>query len=369
MVKTKASLLAVATFLFAGCSAGSRLVTLQVQSLELSPGAQARTLSLALQGRTLVAVYSDSVTTTLQSVELPAGARLPSRAPAPSIIDKVDVAPPLSPTFGAHVLAVSGGTASVLYLDRRGVDRQVLKLASRQLGTRQWLLDIIEPAGDPVAILPDASGRVRVLWADATLRSMSFPNGPAELIAPFTLGGRASAAGPGTFTAFNSRDDILTLFQWDGTAWRQRNIPSIGPLHASVLTSTGRLAVLSWDPDSRRVRLLEEAIAEGSTGISRATVTLSQQTSHVALLSAPEKPGFIALYDEARNLGAGRLRYDLSLIAPGLSLGAGGARYRKAVLLSGDEPVRDFAAVIDGRALYVLVQQGSLKLFRVSLSG
>jgi hypothetical protein len=369
MVKTKASLLAVAAFIFSGCTAGTRLVPLQVQSLELSRGVEARTLSLALQGRTLVAVYADSVTTTLQSVELPAAPRLPPLAPAPSIIDKVDVAPPLSPTFGAHVLAASGGTVSVLYLDRRGADRQVLKLASRQLGTRQWLLDIIEPAGDPVAILPDALGRVRVLWADTTLRCVSFPNGQVELIAPFTLGGRASAAGPGTFTVFNARDDVLTAFRWDGTAWRQRLIPSVGQLHASALTSAGRLAVLSWDPDSRRVRLLENALAEGPTALSRATVTLSEQTLHVALLSASERPGFLALYDEARNLGAGRLRYELSLIAPGHSLGAGGARYRKAVLLSGDQPIRDFAAVTDGRALYVLVQQGSLKLLRVSLYG
>jgi hypothetical protein len=368
MVKTKASLLALVTLLFAGCAAGGRLVQLPVQSLVLSRGAQPRTLSLALQGRTLVAVYSDSVTTTLQSIEMPTGARLPPLAPAPSIIDKVDVAPPLSPTFGAHSLAVNDGTVAVLYLDRRGVDRQVLKLASRQLGSRQWLLEIIEPAGDPIAVLPDAAGNVRVLWASAILRSMPFPNGPVESLAPFTLEGRASTAGPGAFTAFDAGSKSLASFRSNATAWQQRLIPGAGPLHASTLTSAGRLAVLCWDPDARRLRLLEEKGTEGSASISRETVTLSEQTSQVALLALPEDRGFLALYDEARNLGSGRLRFDVCLIAPGLSLGTGGARYRKAVLLSGDEPVQGLAAVSDGRALYVMVQQGSLRILRVPLS-
>jgi hypothetical protein len=74
------------------------------------------------------------------------------------------------------------------------------------------------------------------------------------------------------------------------------------------------------------------------------------------------------LFDEERQLGGIRAQYQLSVIAPGTLLGAIGARYRKAALLSGTEPIETFAAVEAQDALYVLVLQGGLKLLRVGLA-
>ena len=58
----------------------------------------------------------------------------------------------------------------------------------------------------------------------------------------------------------------------------------------------------------------------------------------------------------------------MSLIAPGFLLGGWGGRYRKAVVTSGESPIDGLAAVRTPDALYVLVSQGDLKLFRIPLA-
>ena len=85
--------------------------------------------------------------------------------PAPLLLDKVDAAPPLSPTFGEHAAAAAGGVFGVLYIDREREDKSVLKLAIGAPGAAEWRMDILEPFGRPVALLPSPDGRFGSLWA------------------------------------------------------------------------------------------------------------------------------------------------------------------------------------------------------------
>ena len=114
MVKTTSlstlMLLAALTIMLGGCAARGPFARVTPESLVLSRGPASSFLSLAELSGTLYAVYADRATTTLDLVEIPGGPHLPATAPAPEVIDKVDVVPPLSPAFGDHVLSVAGGT-------------------------------------------------------------------------------------------------------------------------------------------------------------------------------------------------------------------------------------------------------------------
>jgi hypothetical protein len=124
--------------------------------------------------------------------------------------------------------------------------------------------------------------------------------------------------------------------------------------------------VLTWDAKASRLVLLEEG--PDSERFARTTVTLSEDTNAVALLPSRVPSTHMFVFDEARQLGGSHVQYALSAIAPGTLLGAPGQRYRKATLLSGDEPIEGFAALEAHGALYVLALQGSLKLLRVALN-
>jgi hypothetical protein len=97
-------------------------------------------------------------------------------------------------------------------------------------------------------------------------------------------------------------------------------------------------------------------------------VTLANNTQSVALLPGRAPSTYLFLFDESRPQGVGIVAHQVSIIAPGPMLGALGGRYRKAVLCSGERPVESLSAVVVGNALYVLVQQGDLTLFRVALA-
>src|SRR5271169_639692 len=129
MVKTKATLLLVSVALLACCSERQQGFLLHPELMPIPGNSHGRFVSLAAAGTNLVAAFSERETTTLKFMRLPLGPHLPSEAPAAAIVDKIDVSPPLSPIFGAHVLSMHGDTVNILYLDRESEDRSILKLA------------------------------------------------------------------------------------------------------------------------------------------------------------------------------------------------------------------------------------------------
>jgi hypothetical protein len=367
MVKTKSVLSIALVVLLAGCAAGNRPLSARPETLVIPARVPGRFLSLALAGDALIAVFSDRESTTLKMLQIPIGDHLPPEAPSAAVIDKIDTTPPLSPAFGEHVLAVQNATASVLYPVREGEDKTVLKLAWKPLDASQWRFDVVEPAGHPVAILPGDKGSLSVFWAAGSLLTRSYPDGAAvqTLRSPFEIIDRASVFAPSGFTAYDGESHSLLALgvNDDGSI---RTVSGAGPVHSSLLTSDGRLAVLTWDASTRRLYLLEGE--PGASRGSRTTVTLCDGTATVALLPVRERSRYLFLFDEERRRGGGgRVQHDLSLIAPAHVLGALGSRYRKTVLLSGDERIEGFAALEARNALYILANQGKLSLLRVGL--
>ena len=262
-----------------------------------------------------------------------------------------------------HVLSVSGSRASVLYLDREA-DGAVLKLATRDVTAARWNLDVVEPVGEPVAVIQGPTGPGAVFWAAGDLLSRDTATGsPTVRFSPFTLSGRPSLLGSSGFTAYDARSRALLQVRVPGDV---RTIAVPGATHSSILTSDGRLAVLSWDGQTRRLLLFEER--GGSSSFDRSTVTLSEDTGTVVLLPGRGPSRYMFLFDEARRQGAGKVTHDLSLIAPAGMLGRSGQRYLKAILMSGPRPIPGFAAVETADALYVLAVQGNLRLLRVALA-
>jgi hypothetical protein len=340
----------------------------KAESLVLLHGPAAPILSLAYSEGSLYAVYADRAATTLDLVKLPDGPHLPSAAPAPELIDKVDVVPPLSPAFGEHVLSVAGGSAAVLYLDRVNDAKNVLKLATRKLGESQWNLDILEPAGDPLSLDPDSGRGFGAAWSPGILSYRAAGAQVAAAVPPiaFKLGGRASADGAGGFTAFDSLTSRLLCLRWTGTGFSIQVVPGGSPVQASLRSASGRLRVVSWDAKARRLILHQESAPGGA--FSSTVVTLCDGTGTVALLPGQTDANPMVLFDEIRPLGAGRTVSQVSLIASGSLLGTRGTRYRKAVLSSGGANIEGFAAARTPDALYVLLSQGELKLLRIPLT-
>src|SRR5271157_1117950 len=173
MVKPRAhfTILALAACALAasGCAVRGPFVKVTTESLVVSRGPAAPFLSLARSPGALYAVFADRSTTTLDLLELPEGPHLPSSSPAPQVIDKVDIAPPLSSAFGEHLLSIASGSAAVLYLDRATDVKSVLKLATRKLGEAQWNLDVLEPSGDPLLLDSDEAGRFGAAWSSSML--------------------------------------------------------------------------------------------------------------------------------------------------------------------------------------------------------
>ncbi|MGO9309600.1 MAG: hypothetical protein ACLQDL_11330 [Spirochaetia bacterium] len=351
-----------------GCALRGPFVKVNTESLLVSHGPAAQFLSLASSAGSLYAIFADRSTTTLDLVTVPEGPHLPSAPPPVEVIDKVDVAPPLSPAFGEHLLSVAGGSAAVLYLDRATDVRNVLKLATRKLGETQWNLDVLEPPGDPLLLAPDEAGGFGVAWSSGSLSYRPAGAQAAASVQPlaFKLEGHARPDGAGGFTAFDSLTSQLLALRWTGSGFSTQVIVGGSPVQASLRSSAGLLSVISWDAQSRRLLLHQEKAPGGA--FSSATVTVCDGTETVALLRGRTDATFIVLFDEVRSLGAGRTVSELSLIAPGTLLGGRGTRYRKAILASGDSLIDGFAAARTPDALYLLVSQGDLRLLRIPLT-
>jgi hypothetical protein len=371
MVKSKTHfailLLAICSLASLGCSLRSPFVDVKSESLLLSNGPAAPFLSLVDFQGALYAVFANRSTTTLDMVVLPEGPHLPSVAPAAEVIDKVDIAPPMSSAFGEHVLCVAGGSASVLYLDRRSDVKSVLKLATRKLAEKQWYLDLLEPVGDPLQLDFDDRGGLGATWSSGILmhRPPAQSNATAQPIA-FKLEGRTCPDGSGGFTAFDSLTSQLLALHWRGSGFSVQTIPGGTPVQACLRSIGGLLRVVAWEPKVRTLVLHRETASGGV--FSSSTVTLCDGTQTIALLPGQSDETFLVIFDEVRSLGAGKTVSQVSLIAPGSLLGAWGTRYRKTVLCSGNSCIDGFAAVRTADALYVLVSQGNLRLMRIPLA-
>lgn len=372
MVKTRTLpfqlLLAALTLISGGCAARGPFTRVTTESLVLSHAPAAPFLSLAQLSGTLYAVYADRATTTLDLVEIPTGPHLPPAAPAPEVIDKVDVVAPLAPAFGEHVLSVGRQGAAVLYRDRETDVKTVLKLAARSLDQKQWLLEVLEPAGDPLALFPEEGGGFDAAWSFGLLsyRPVGRSTTQGTPVLPFSILGQPSPDGAGAFTAFDSLTSSLLFLRWAETGFVKRVIEGGTPVHASLRSDSGRLKVVTWDARTRRLVLHQEA-APGGT-ITSATVTLCDGTKRLALLPGLSDSTVLVVFDETQPVGAGKTDYRVSLIAPGSLLGVRGTGYRKAVVTSGDAPLTGFAATRTADALYIVVSQGDLRLLRVPLS-
>ncbi len=372
MVKTRAHFTTLVLAAFAlvatGCGVRGPFLKVKAESLVVSRGPAAPFLSLARSPGSLYAVFADRSTTTLDMLVLPEGPHLPSVSPATEVIDKVDVAPPLSPAFGEHLFSIAGGSAAVLYLDRATDVKNVLKLATRKLSEAQWNLDVLEPSGDPLLLDSDEAGGFGAAWSSSMLSYRPAGSQVSASVPPvaFKLEGRPCPDGAGGFTAFDSLTSQLIAARWTGSGFSTQVVPGGGPVQASLRSAAGLLRVVSWDAKARRL-VLHKQNASGGV-FSSETVTVCDGTEEVALLPGQTDATFLVLFDQVLSLGAGKTSSQLSLIAPGPILGARGTRYRKAVLCSGDSNIGGFAAVRTSDALYVLVSQGDLKLLRIALT-
>jgi hypothetical protein len=372
MVKTRSlsfsTILAAFAAILSGCAVRGPFAHVTPESIVLSRGPSAPFLSIAEHSGILSAVYADRATATIDLIEIPGGPNLPSTAPDPVVIDKVDVVAPLSPAFGEHVLAVAAGTTAVLYLDRETDVKNVLKLASRSAGQQQWNLEILEPAGDPLALVPDREGGFDAAWCSGLLsyRPVGYGGTPGVPELPFRVQGRPSPDGTDGFTAFDTLTSSLLFVRWTGTGFTKQVIDGGTPVQASLRTAAGRLKVVTWDARARRI-ILHQETAPGAK-LSTATVTLCDGTKQLALLPGDSESTVIVVYDETHAAGGGKTVYEVSLIAPGSLLGGWGSRYRKEVVTSGETLIDGLAATRTPDALYVLVSQGGLRLFRIPLS-
>ena len=283
------------------------------------------------------------------------------------IIDKVDISTPLPATFGEHVLAADGNAVRVLYLDRESDAKLVLKAASLPRDASQWDLDIMDPPGDPLAILTDERGAVEAFWAAGGMKSRALSGiGPTSDVLPaFDLFHRPSTSGPHAFTAYGRVQRALFAVRHGAQGSSATVVPGAGAVHASLERSDGTLSVLSWDEAARRLILQEQKSPE--TAFTTTTVTLCDGTGSVAILPGSSASSYLILFDETRLSGGGATVSQLSLLAPGSLIGAGRTRYRKAVIASGESPILGFAATRVADALYVIVVQGALKLYRIAL--
>ena len=362
-----ASALLLAVFAMAGCGLRGGALDLKPSSLAVAPRPAGAYLSMAVDAGRIHALYTDPAATTLDLVTLPQnGGALPSTPPAVEVIDKLDVAAPLAPFFGEHLMAAQDGTVGILYRDRETDTKTVLKLAWKGDGESAWNLDVLDPAGDPLCLTPDAKGGFSAAWTSGVI-SRRNPAGAAGLTVPpisLSLVGRPQPTGAEGFTAYDATTSSLLDFEWNGAGYSAQPVPDGGPVHGSLRTPSGRLEIASYDPARRRLLLHEQKGSDG--GFSTQTITVCDGTSQVVLLPGRGDSSLV-IFDETRLGGTGRIVSQLSVLGPGSVLGGRGARYRKGVLSVGDARIEGFAAARTEDSLYVLLSQGSVRLLRIPL--
>ena len=113
MVKTRTIAFILCAASLAGCGLSNRSERAHPRELVLARGRLGRTVSLVRTAQALVAVYSDMETTCLDAVEIPLSDALPAQAPAPEMIDRIALIPPLPQSFGEHTAYARGNDISV----------------------------------------------------------------------------------------------------------------------------------------------------------------------------------------------------------------------------------------------------------------
>ncbi len=366
MVKRTLYVLAAALVAAAGWGLGAHDNTrIEVAAMDF-PGIRPAPFGCLLRrAGAVTVVYADRNTTSIRVVEVPAGGDLPAEAPKAVFIDKVDIVQPLGGSFGLHASAVVDGRLRLLYLDREKEDRQLLKLVTED--AKGWRLELVEPVGPPVAVLAASDGKPVDVWApdsllmrasaeDRVLRERFVPRGQAVLL--------DSGDGPGP-TGFGCWDDasgeLVVVRTGPEGAWIS-TVPGAGAVCALAETPDGNLAVATWDPESRRILLLERD--EEKAPLKRTTVTAGDGTNGLFLTWTPS--GWLFIYDELRPAPLGRWVWELCMLSPE-PRAVGRPRYRRSVLSSDSRQLTGFRALRDGESLFVLEIRDELRLLKIAV--
>jgi hypothetical protein len=363
MVKRTLCALAAAIAAAAGWGLGAHESPLIVPAVMAFPGVRpAPFASLLRRGASLTVVYADRDTTSLRAVDVPVAGALPAEAPKAVFVDKVDIVPPLGGSFGLHAAAVADGRLLLLYLDREKDDRQLLKRVTEDAGG--WRLELVEPFGPPVAVLAGADGGPMDVWApgslllrsaavDRVLRARCVPRGQAMPINPGPEGG------PPGFGCWDDASGELVIVRTGPEGVQSFSVPGAGPVSAPAESPDRSLAVVTWDPASRRILLLERDAAGGS--FRRTTVTVCDDTNSLFLAWTPS--GWLFVYDEVKPAPLGRWVWELCLLSPE-PRAVGRPRYRRSVLTSDSQQLMGFRAFVEGSSLFVLEMRDGLRLLK-----
>jgi hypothetical protein len=354
-----------ALLLLQGCAAG-RTVNLHPQVLTLSAEAGG-SVSVVPVGSSLVTVFSRRPSATLETASVDAAGPLPASAPVPSVIDIVDVVPPLPGDLGDHVLISRSGTATLLYRDRLRTDQQALKVATRSPGEDGWTVDVIDPPGDPLGAITADLGKRDLFWANGSLLWRRLPGtSPTAILLPsFVSSGRPVDLADRGFAARNERDGLVYVISGSAGSYSARSVGPASAVFGAALRTDGRAAIATWDRATRRLVLREETAPGGP--LKESIVTLSDGTTSVSVL-VTGAGDLLFVFDEAVRR-SGRTIHDVSLLAPAAVMGVPGRGYRKAVLIETSSPVISVAAATAAGSLDVVVQSDAVRLVRAPLRG
>jgi hypothetical protein len=366
MVKRTLYALAAALVASAGWGFSARESTvLSPDSMDF-PGVRPSPFASLLRHEESVAiVYADRDTTSLRVIEVPVDGALPAGAPKPVFVDKVDIVPPLGGSFGLHASAVVDGRLHLLYLDREKEDRQLLKRVIEDAGG--WRLELVEPFGPPVAVLAGSDRSPVEVWApgslllrdaaeDRVLRERCVPHGQAVLLDPERV------TGPSGFGFWDDAAGELVVVRNGPEGVQSSALPGAGPVFALAETPDRGLAAATFDPDSRRILLLESDAGGGA--FRQTTVTVCDGTNGLFLAWTPS--GWLFVYDEVRSAPLGRWSWELVILSPEPRT-AGHPRYIRSVLSANPRPLSGFRALIADGSIFILEMRDEIRLLKTAV--
>ncbi len=349
------------SILILGCASPRRTERLDYRSIVLAQSRAGRFTSLFDTGNSLTAVFSNWESASLTVTDIPDSAWQDSTTENPrnfrtDFSDKIDVAPIQAPDFGEHIGAMIGFSLHVLYPDRRMERRPILKWLSRSaLG--DWRVDVLEPAGQPIACIANGIGNPVAFWStDSLLAGGKADSSPRIVLSPFSPAAAGCAVGEG-FTVYDLTTRRLLFISAREEEIEVRDIPGGNPLHYSILTARGTLAVVTFNPSTGRILLLEQA--DKNDGWRRTTVAFSEDTR--SLFFTPYDSGYLFLYDSLERKSAGAPAHALSLLVPH------GRRYDRYTLWAAKKPISGFSAVIRANTLFVLASREKTELLRIEI--
>ena len=337
----------------AGCGHVSVLELSPPEVLQAPALAQPAWFSLSAGTQAPCLAYVDPQTSALVLADLEGAAR-------PAYVDRVTDLPEQDPLLGAHLLFADGGFLHLLYLDRQSEDSRLLKHLTRP-AEQASLIDVLPVTGKPVAAFVLADGALDLFLERDGALYREGPLGSGALVqAPFEAAGPASRiVGQNTrgFTVYDSSSRRLLLFL-DG-AGQAYTIARFGEAQDCLLAADGRLQAAAYDPRTSRLVLFETA--NPGDGFSVQPVTLSRDTTALAVVDFGGRPGF--LFNETAPRGD--RRHLVSLLYP--SAGAG-APYAKAILHRSTRPASGLRAVQRWRYLYVAFFEEEVRVLRVDVA-